>query len=127
MKTRTTRTAALVTLAAAAALVSGCASLAVTGDAIEKNTARTLGLTPGTFTVSNREDDGVKTTYNVETQTGKRYACYVTGTVSMMGRVVSDAICTEQSGGRGKPPAAQAPVPADTSCNALLRAAGRCK
>lgn len=121
------RTLSLAILAAAA-LISGCASVAVSGDAIEQNTARALGLNPGTFTVSNRADDGIKTTYNVATQAGKRYACYVTGTVSMMGRVVSDAICTEQAGGRGQAAKAPAPTPAAaSSCNALLRAAGRCQ
>lgn len=132
MKHLNIRTLSLAAVAAAAVLMTGCASIAVSGDAIEQNTARALGLAPGSFTVSNRADDGVKTTYNVETQAGRRYGCYVTGTVSMMGRVVSDAMCTEQAGGRAQaarapaatPAAAPAPAP---ECNALLRAAGRCK
>ena len=81
--------AAVVVLAG---LVTGCASVAVTNDAIEKNTAFTLGLEKGTFTISNRENDGVKSTYLVNTNAGKKYTCYVTGTVSVVGRVVTPAL-----------------------------------
>ena len=110
--------AAVVVLAG---LVTGCASVAVTNDAIEKNTAFTLGLEKGTFTISNRENDGVKSTYLVNTNAGKKYTCYVTGTVSVVGRVVSDAVCNEV----GKP-ASQASVTTSRPCNALLKAAGKC-
>ena len=110
--------AAVVVLAG---LVTGCASVAVTNDAIEKNTAFTLGLEKGTFTISNRENDGVKSTYLVNTNAGKKYTCYVTGTVSVVGRVVSDAVCNEV----GKP-AKQVSVTTTQSCNALLKAAGKC-
>jgi hypothetical protein len=102
-------------------LVAGCASVAVTSDAIEKNTAFALGLEKGTFKISNREDDGVKSTYLVNTNAGKKYTCYVTGTVSVVGRVVSDAVCNEV----GKP-AKQASGTTTQSCNALLKAAGKC-
>jgi hypothetical protein len=112
----------------AVVLITGCASVAVTNDAIERNTAQALGLNPGTFSVSNRADDGIKTTYNVTTQAGKRYSCYVTGTVSVMGRMVSDALCTEMAGGRSQGTTTPAPAPAAAGpCNALLRAAGRCQ
>jgi nitrate/nitrite transporter NarK len=102
-------------------LVAGCASVAVTSDAIENNTASALGLEKGTFTISNREDDGIKSTYLVNTNAGKKYSCYVTGTVSVVGRVVSDAVCnevgksTKQSTGKTL-----------GACNALLKAAGKC-
>lgn len=125
MKNIKNRTTLFATLAAAI-LITGCASVAVTGDAIERNTAQALGLSPGTFTISNRADEGVKTTYNVDTQAGKRYSCYVTGTVSVMGRVVSDAMCTELASARGQAKATAAPAAAPT-CNALLKAAGRCQ
>ncbi len=113
----------LVSLTALAALTAGCASVAVSNDAIENNTAVTLGLQKGSFTISDRVDEGVKSSYSVRTNTGKRYSCYVTGTVSYMGRVVSDALCNEA----GKP-AQTAPSSGATggSCNALLKAAGRC-
>jgi len=102
-------------------LVTGCASVAVTNDAIEKNTAFALGIEKGTFTISNRENDGVKSTYLVNTNAGKKYTCYVTGTVSVVGRVVSDAVCNEV----GKPPKQATGTPSKP-CNALLKAAGKC-
>lgn len=112
------RTASVVVLAGFAA---GCASVAVTNDAIEKNTALALGIEKGDFTISNREDNGIKSTYRVNTNAGKKYTCYVTGTVSVVGRVVSDAVCNEV----GKT-AKQATGMTTQSCNALLKAAGQC-
>jgi hypothetical protein len=102
-------------------LVAGCASIAVSDDAIEQNTATTLGLQKGNFTISDRVDDGVKSGYTVQTKTGKKYSCYVTGTVSYMGRVVSDAVCNEIGGKQTKQAA-----PSNGTCNALLKAAGKC-
>jgi hypothetical protein len=90
-------------------------------DAIEKNTAFALGVEHGAFTISNREDDGVKSTYLVKTNAGKKYTCYVTGTVSVVGRVVSDAVCNEV--GKSPKPTTGTTAP---SCNALLKAAGKC-
>lgn len=115
----------------AAALVGGCASTAVTDDAIVTNTSRALGLPPSAFTISNRADSGVQTTFIAKTDGGRTYNCYVEGSVSVVGRVVSDAICQEMrqsdapaSARRSNAkPSGPAPAPA---CNALLRAAGRC-
>jgi hypothetical protein len=115
------RRAVALSFAVVAALAAGCASVAVSNDAIERNTATTLGLEKGNFTISNREDDGVKSSYAVKTTAGRKYSCYVTGTVSVMGRVVSDAVCNEV-GKSAKPMAATS----STSCNALLKAAGKC-
>lgn len=114
---------AVATAAAFVALAAGCASFAVSDDAIERNTAQALGLAKGSFTIADRVDDGVKASYTVKTKTGKQYACYVTGSVSQLGRAVSDAICSEV--GKGGKPAAGAAA-ADKSCNALLKAAGKC-
>lgn len=114
-------------MAAALVLTAGCASVAVSYDALERNTAQALGLARGTFTIGDRVDEGLKTSYTVKTQSGKQYTCYVTGTFSIVGRVVSDAICTEV-GKAGKPASPPAPQTGPTSgqCNALLKAAGRC-
>lgn|SRR5690606_13174804 len=109
------RFAALALLAS----VAGCASIAVSDDAIEQNTAVALGLPKGSFTISERVNDGVKSSYLVKTKTGRQYSCYVTGTVAVTGRVVSDAICQPQHGKASAKPAA--------SCNALLKAAGKCQ
>ena len=116
--------AALPCLAMAALLATGCASVAVSNDAIEQNTAQALGLAKGTFTISDRVDDGVKASYSVKTNTGKQYACYVTGGVSIVGRVVSDPMCTEV-GKAGKQ--ATTSNTGSASCNALLKAAGKCQ
>ncbi|MGF6349156.1 hypothetical protein [Variovorax sp. W2I14] len=117
-----------------AALVGGCASTAVTDDAIVTNTSRALGLPPSAFTISNRADSGVQTTFIARTDGGRTYNCYVEGSVSVVGRVVSDAICQEMrqsdtpaSARRSssRPATGTAPTAAP-ACNALLRAAGRC-
>ncbi|ODU42940.1 MAG: hypothetical protein ABS96_23805 [Lysobacteraceae bacterium SCN 69-123] len=112
---------ALATAAILAALTSACASFSVTDDAIERNTAQALGLAKGTFTVTDRSNDGVKASYKVRTDSGKQYSCYVTGGVSITGRAVSDSICSElgKGGMSGKPAT-------DGTCNALLKAAGKC-
>lgn len=99
-------------------LSAGCASFTVSDDAIERNTAQALGLPRGSFTISDRVNDGVKASYTVKTHAGKQYACYVTGAVTQLGRSVSDAICT--GAGKGSRPAAE------PACNALLKAAGKC-
>jgi uncharacterized protein (DUF2345 family) len=105
-----------------ATLSAGCASIAVTGDAIEQNTAVALGLEKGAFTISDRADEGIKTTYIAKVnKTGKKYSCYVTGTVGYTGRETSDAICTE-AGKAAKPSSASG----GGACNALLKAGGKC-
>ena len=63
-------TAAWAALAALAAMTSACASFSVTDDAIERNTAQALGLAKGTFTVTDRSNDGVKASYMVRTDSG---------------------------------------------------------
>lgn len=124
-----------VSVVLAAAFTTGCASMAVSNDAIEQNTAFALGLEKGTFAISNRVDEGIKSTYSVKTDTGKKYSCYVTGAVSIAGRVVSDAICNEigkptemaKPAEIGKPAKPAKPKNGTgASCNALLKAAGKC-
>ena len=80
---------------AVVAFLAGCASAAVTGDALTQRTASAIGAAPGTFTIANRTDSGVRTDYTVTTNSGQHYNCYVTGGVSVLGRVVSDAICNK--------------------------------
>lgn len=121
MKTTHLRRAAAISAALILAALSGCASVAVSNDAIEQNTASALGIPKGTFTISDRVNDGIKSTYTVKTNSGKKYSCYVTGTVTVLGREVSDAMCNEA----GKP-AKQTTGAAAQSCNALLKAAGQC-
>lgn len=93
-----------------ATIVTGCASMAVTDASLEDKTAFALGLEKGDFAISNRTDSGVDTNYIVKTKKGQEYRCYVQGTVSIMGRTVSDAVCNR----KGQP-----------ARNPLLEKAGR--
>jgi hypothetical protein len=120
MKTKCLRSAFIVFTAANTLLAAGCASVAVTEDSIQQRTALALGVEKGDFTISNRVDDGVRTDYVATTASGKVYNCYVEGSVSIVGRVVSDALCSE----KGK--AANKSMSPGTSCNDLLKAAGKC-
>ncbi len=88
------RARTVISLAAALAL-GACASVAVSDSAIEERTAFALGLPVGSFTISNRQNDGVRTQYQVLTKAGQRHNCYVAGSVGITGRVVSDAICNK--------------------------------
>lgn len=116
---------ATVSVSVLAAFLTGCASVAVSNDAIVDRTAFALSLDKSAFTISNRVDDGVRSSFSVKTNAGKNYNCYVGGSISVVGRVVSDAICNEVgvAGGAVKPAGAAAPAP---NCNALLKAANRC-
>jgi hypothetical protein len=79
-----------------ALLAVGCASTSVTEDAITERTAVALGLNKGDFVISNRVDEGVTTRFLAKAKNGQEYNCYVTGTFSVTGRIVSDAICTKK-------------------------------
>lgn len=104
------RTSKIAAVFLAAIVVTGCASVAVTNESLEDKTAFALGLDKGDFTISNRTDSGVDTNYTVKTKKGQEYRCYVQGTVSIMGRTVSDAVCSR----KGQP-----------ARNPLLEKAGR--
>jgi len=89
------RPAILLSLTAFVAL-GGCASIAVSDQAIVDRTAFALGLDKDAFTVSNRDDEGTTTRYAVKTRTGQEYHCFVGGSISVMGRSVSEAVCTRK-------------------------------
>lgn len=91
MKARHTFTAAVATF-----LVTGCASVAVTDQAIVDRTAFALGLGKSDFTISNRVDDGVTTRYQVRTKNGQNYHCFVGGSIGLLGRAVSEAVCSKE-------------------------------
>lgn len=84
------------TLAVGSAVMTGCASIAVTDEAIVDRTAFALGLAKGDFSISNRVDDGTTTRYSVRTRTGQDFNCFVGGSISVTGRTVSEAICTRK-------------------------------
>ncbi|MCB6182865.1 hypothetical protein LIN78_04785 [Leeia sp. TBRC 13508] len=100
------------------AFLTACASVAVSDDAIKENTAMTLGVSKDSLTILNRQDSGIKTTYQAKTKSGKIYSCYVTGSVGIVGRVVSDAMCNTGSKLTEKATTG--------SCNELLKAAKKC-
>lgn len=75
---------------------TGCASVAVTDDAIVERTAFALHLNRGDFTVSNRVDDGTTARYSVRTKNGQEYNCFVGGSISVLGRTVSEAVCNKK-------------------------------
>jgi len=108
-----------------AGVTTGCASVAVGDDVLVQRTSFALGVNPDQFTISDRTDSGVRTDYRVHTKSGKNYACYVTGTISVTGRIVSDAVCS--ASGSGSKATSKESKSNDTSCNALLSAAGKCK
>lgn len=107
--------------ACAVSVLSGCASVAVTDDAIKTNTARAISADPSTLVISERSDSGIQTSYKAITADGRSFNCYVTGMVSVVGRTVSDAICSPAA-----PISTTNLAPATSQCNALLKAAGKC-
>lgn len=112
-------------LLVAVGMIAGCASVAVNEDVLTQRTSSALGLNPSQFTISGRTDSGVRTDYSVRTMSGKNYACYVTGMFSLVGRAVSDAVCSEVNAGADA--ASQKSKSGGSPCNALLKAAGKCK
>ncbi len=86
----------LATLTVTAIAASGCASMAVTDQAIVDRTAFALGLDKTAFTISGRVDEGTTTRYAVKTKAGLEYNCFVGGSFSVVGRSVSEAICTRK-------------------------------
>lgn len=84
------------TLAVGSAITAGCASIAVTDEAIVERTAFALGIGRSDFTVSNRVDDGTTTRYSARTKTGQDFNCFVGGSLGLLGRAVSEAICSKK-------------------------------
>lgn len=112
-------------LSAAISLLAGCSSMTVNNNDLTQRTSLALGLTPERLTISNRTDSGIRTDYIATTHSNETYACYVTGMVSVMGRTVSDAVCTRMNGQDAHSAAPSGSQPA-RPCNALLQAAGKC-
>ena len=77
-------------------LVAGCASIAVTDQAIVDRTAFALGLDKTDFTISNRVDEGTTTRYQVRTKSGLEHSCFVGGSFNVLGRSVSEAVCSKK-------------------------------
>ena len=126
-------------LAAALALLAGCAST-ITQDGLEQRTAQAIGRSVGQFAITDRsEEAGGRINYTVNTRDGAAYRCYLYGATGLQRAMSfgqtphSDAICTAMVGGQSGssnkvPPATGQNGGRSTGgdCNALLRAAGRC-
>lgn len=108
-KTTLAATSLLLALAAGA-----CASMTVSDDAIVQRASTSLGMERGAFTISDRVNEGMEVRFKATTKSGQVYNCSMAGSVSLLGTVPSDAICTPMNGG-----------PA-TTCNALMKAANKC-
>lgn len=106
----------LLTAAALLLAAGGCASMTVNDDAIVQRTGAALGMEKGTFTISDRVNEGMEVRFKATTQAGQVYNCTMGGSVSLIGAVPSDAICTPMGGG----------ATATNQCNALLKAANKC-
>lgn len=124
--------------ATAIALLSGCAATVDQGG-LEQRTGQAIGRSVGQFTISDRsEETGGRINYMVRTSDGMTYGCYLYGVTGFQKAMsfgqtpVSDAICTATTGGKSKGkdqlPAAAGQRGSTTggTCNALLKAAGRC-
>ncbi len=84
-----------VTPAVGTVSTTGCASLAVSDEAVVERTAFALGIGRSDFTVSNRVDDGTTTGYSVRTKAGQDFNCLVGGSLGLFGRAVSEAVCSK--------------------------------
>ncbi len=80
----------------ASLVMAGCASLAVTDEALVDRTAFALGLNKTDFTLNQRVDEGTTTRYAVRTKSGQDFNCFVGGSFGITGRVVSEAVCTKK-------------------------------
>ena len=96
MKHRIAKISTSTVLAALVTVAAGCASMAVTDDAIIDRTAFALGIEKNAFVIKNRVDEGTTTRYTVTAKSGQEFNCYVGGTFSALGRMVSEAICTKK-------------------------------
>lgn len=83
-------------IAVAATALTACASVIVSDDAIVERTAFALGVNKGDFTISNRVDEGASARYAVRTRTGQEFNCFLGGTLSILGRGVTEAVCTKK-------------------------------
>ncbi len=119
------KTYPMIATLAFAGLLQGCAMLGAERNVSDADliprTETAIGLSASQFTISDRTNEGVTARYKVKTSTGKQYNCFVGGSLTGIGKSVSEAVCTPLD---GSAPAAQ---PASGKpCDALSRAAGRC-
>lgn len=103
------RKLAVVSVLAGSAWLAGCASMAISDEKLVHKTAFGLGLSESDITIVSRENNGFMTSYTVQSKAGKKYNCQVAGTLGTVGE-----------------PGCEEVGPGASSCNALLKAAGKC-
>lgn len=99
-----------------ATILVGCntlGNLVISDDSLKEKAAFALETKPAKVTISNRRTDGLDAIKFDAKTGGRTYQCYIT---TADGLFSSDALCSKGGGKRNK----------KKSCNALLRAAGRC-
>ena len=98
-----------------AIILAGCGTVGnvvISDSSLQKKAAFALDTTADKVTISNREGD-IDSIKFVATTRGRSHQCYIT---TVGGVISSDAICSGAGSATGS-----------TNCNALSKAAGRCK
>ena len=103
-------------------VLSGCGIIEkqITNDeSLQEKAAFAIGTHPSNISISNVQSGLYKVTFDADAN-GSQYRCYYTTTIT----VRSDALCTKMG-----PKIAPKPTTEESQgeCNALLKAAGRCR
>ena len=84
----------ILLLAVLCAGLTGCATVGgVSDEKLAERAAFALNLKPGSFTITNRIDEGGDTYFTVKTKSGKTHNCTLSSYSHMRSTRVSDAIC----------------------------------
>lgn len=109
-------------------LALGACSSTIKQEGLEQRAAMATGHPVGSFSITDKvEAGGGRIEFNVKARDGANFQCYMYSATAFQKAMSfgqtphSDAICTQM----GKNGAASA-SPAAASCNALLKAAGKC-
>ncbi len=105
----------VLALLLSAGILAGCGTVgnAIISDAsLQEKAAFALDTTANNVSISNRRGD-IDSVKFVATTKGRSHQCYIT---TVAGVISSDAICSGAGSATGS-----------TNCNALTKAAGRCK
>lgn len=89
--------------AAVVAATTGCASALINEDALAERAAFALGMKASDLTISSRSDEGASTRYQVRSHSGQEFNCSIGVTVSVLGRQVTDAICSKRGAAQRNP------------------------
>ena len=126
MKKNYSNTSTKLPLALAFLFLQGCAAT-IGQEGLEKRTSLAIGREIGKFTIQSKsEETGGRINYSVKTTDGATYQCYMysaTGFQKAMsfGQTPdSDAVCSLTSG------KASSTLGSQGTCNALMKAAGKC-